>query len=123
MQSMKASREEIWLRLVDQHIRGLCRLEALTKDALILYEDNTACITQLQEGYIKGDRTNHISPRFFFTHDLCAKEEINIQQIPSCNNPADLFTKALPTSIFESLIKKMGLSQLRDINGDRHQGE
>ena len=35
-----------------------------------LYEDNAACIVQLKNGYIKGDRTKHISPKFFFTHDL-----------------------------------------------------
>jgi hypothetical protein len=79
----------------------LCGLEALTKDGLILYEDNAACITQLQEGYIKGDRTKHISPKFFFTHDLCAKGEIDVQQIQSCNNLADLFTKPLSTFIFD----------------------
>uniref|UniRef100_A0A1U7WMR6 Uncharacterized protein LOC104229005 n=1 Tax=Nicotiana sylvestris TaxID=4096 RepID=A0A1U7WMR6_NICSY len=35
-----------------------------------LYEDNVSCIAQLKGGYIKGDRTKHISPKFFFTHDL-----------------------------------------------------
>jgi hypothetical protein len=40
------------------------------KNATVIYEDNTACIAQLKEGYIKGDRTKHISPKFFFTHDL-----------------------------------------------------
>ena len=44
----------------------------------ILYEDNAACIAQLKGGYIKGDRAKHISPKFFFTHDLEKKGEINI---------------------------------------------
>ena len=34
-------------------------------DATIIYEDNTICIAQLKEGYIKGDRTKHISPNYF----------------------------------------------------------
>lgn len=37
---------------------------------VIFYEDNIAYVTQLKWGYIKGDRTKHISPKFFFTHDL-----------------------------------------------------
>jgi hypothetical protein len=36
----------------------------------VIYKDNTACIAQIKEGYIKGDGTKHISPKFFSTHDL-----------------------------------------------------
>ena len=37
---------------------------------MVKHEDNAACITQLKDGYIKGDRVKHILPKFFFTHDL-----------------------------------------------------
>ena len=80
-----------------------------------MYEDNAACIAQLKVGYIKGDRTKHISPKFFFTHDLQQNGEIEVQQIRSSNNLADLFTKALPTSTFEKLRYKIGMRRLRDI--------
>ena len=80
-----------------------------------MYEDNAACIAQLKGGYIKGDRTKHISPKFFFTHDLEQNGEIELQQIRSSDNPADLFTKALPTSTFEKLRYKIGMRRLRDI--------
>lgn len=30
-----------------------------------MYEDNVACIAQLKGGYIKGDRTKHISLNTF----------------------------------------------------------
>ena len=80
-----------------------------------MYEDNAACIAQLKGGYIKGDRTKHISPKFFFTHDLQQNGEIEVQQIRSSNNLADLFTKALPTSTFEKLRYKIGMRRLRDI--------
>ena len=59
-----------------------------------MYEDNAACIAQLKEGYIKGDRTKHISPKFFFTHDLQQNGDIEVQKIRSSDNLADLFTKA-----------------------------
>ena len=38
-----------------------------------LFEDNVACIAQITGGYIKGDRTEHISPKFFYTHELKKK--------------------------------------------------
>ena len=80
-----------------------------------LYEDNAACIVQLKNGYIKGDRTKHISPKFFFTHDLQKKGDINVQSIRSTNNLADLFTKALPTATFERLVYSIGMRRLRDL--------
>ncbi|XP_068315003.1 secreted RxLR effector protein 161-like [Pyrus communis] len=29
---------------------------------------NAACIEQLKKGYIKGDNTKHIAPKFFYSH-------------------------------------------------------
>jgi len=51
-----------------------------------IYEDNSACIAQLEEEYIKGDRIKHILPKFFFTHDLQRNGDIEIQKVHSCEN-------------------------------------
>ena len=67
-------------------------------------------------GYIKGDRTKHISPKFFFTCDIQKDGEIDIQQISSSKNLADLFTKSLPGAIFERLVHGIGLRRLKDLN-------
>jgi ribonuclease HI len=117
----EASRECVWLRSMIKHIQKNCGLSSGRMDATIIYEDNTACIAQLKEGYIKGDRTKHISPKFFFTHDLQKNGEVNIQQIRSCDNLADVFTKSLPSKVFEKLVLKVGLRRLRDIC--LHEGE
>ncbi|GJT76155.1 hypothetical protein Tco_1042880 [Tanacetum coccineum] len=45
-------------------------------------------------GYLKGDGTKHILPKFLFTHDLQKSDDIIVQQIRSSDNLADLFTKA-----------------------------
>ena len=111
----EANRECVWLRSMTQHILQSCGLSVQTKIPTILYEDNVACIAQLKGGYIKGDRTKHISPKFFFTHDLQQNGEIDVQQIRSSDNLADLFTKALPTSTFEKLRYKIGMRRLQDI--------
>ncbi|XP_057248979.1 secreted RxLR effector protein 161-like [Beta vulgaris subsp. vulgaris] len=69
----EASRECVWLRSLIQHIQEDCGLSSERLTPTVLYEDNAACIAQLSEGYIKGDRTKHISPKFFFTHELQKK--------------------------------------------------
>jgi len=98
-----------------QYIRGTCGLSSSRETLTILYKDNTTCIAQLKGGYIKGDRTKHISPKFFFTSDLEKCGDIDVQQIRSKDNLADLFTKALPTTIFEGLRCNIGMKQLKDL--------
>ena len=66
--------------------------------------------------YIKGDITKHISPKFFYTHELQKSGEIDVQQIWSSDNLAYLFTKSLPTSTFKKLIHKIEMRQLKDID-------
>ncbi|KAL0553874.1 hypothetical protein IC582_007778 [Cucumis melo] len=96
----EASRECVWLRSMTHHIRETCGLSFSKNLPTILFEDNTACITQIKGGYIKGDRTKHISPKLFYKHDLEENGDISVQQISSKDNLADLLTKALPTSTF-----------------------
>ena len=75
----------------------------------VLYEDNAACIAQIKGGYIKGDRTKHISPKFFYSHELQKNGDIDVQEIRSCDNLADLFTKALQTLTFEKMVYNIGM--------------
>ncbi|KAL5539012.1 hypothetical protein UlMin_043908 [Ulmus minor] len=97
-----------------QHIRTTCGLP-ISKDPTVLYEDNAACITQIKEGYIKSDRTKHIPPKFFsFTQELEKNKDVDVQYVRSSENVADLFTKALPTTVFRKLIHNIGMRRLRD---------
>ncbi|GAV73921.1 hypothetical protein CFOL_v3_17404, partial [Cephalotus follicularis] len=112
----KASRECIWLRSMIQHIQESCGLSSIRNNPTVIYEDNAACITQLRGGYIKGDRTKHISPKFFYTHELQKNSDIDVQQIRSCDNLADLFTKALPGTTFKKLGHDIGMCQIKDLH-------
>ncbi|KAJ9561392.1 hypothetical protein OSB04_006552 [Centaurea solstitialis] len=119
----EASRECVWLRNVIQHIRRSCVIVSDKEPPTVLYEDIAACSAQLKEGYIKGDRTKHILPKFFFTHDLQKSGDISVQQVRSCENLevrscenlADLFTKSLPNSTFQRLIRDIGMRRLKDL--------
>ena len=74
-----------------QHIQETYELPFIRGNATKLHEDNAACIVQIKGGFIKGDRTKHIPPKFFYTHELQDKGEIDVQQIRSCNNVVDCY--------------------------------
>ena len=111
----EASRECVWLRLVIQHIREKCELSSIKDNPTILYEDNAACITQIRKGYIKGDRTKHISPKFFYTHDPQKSGNIDVKQIQSSENLAGIFTELLPTTTFKKIVHSIGMHRLKDL--------
>ena len=87
------------------------------KDTLtILHKDNVAYIVQIEWGYIKNDQTKHIFPKFFYTHKLQKIGDINVQQIRSIDNLANLFTKALSITTFMKFIYQIKMHQLKDLN-------
>ena len=82
----------------------------------ILHEDNAACIAQIKGGFIKSDRTKHIAPKFFYTHQLEKNHEIEVRQIQSNVNLVDLFTKSLPKCTFQKLVNDIGMRQFSKLS-------
>lgn len=66
----EASRECIWMRSIIHHIQSTCNLAFATDVPTIIHKDKATYIAQIREGYIKGERTKHISPKFFYTNEL-----------------------------------------------------
>ena len=60
-----------------------CKLPSATTNATIIYEDNSACISQIERGYIKRDKKKHILPKLFCTHDLKKESTIEVKKIQS----------------------------------------
>ncbi|KAM1628851.1 hypothetical protein ACFX2K_017216 [Malus domestica] len=108
----EATRECFWLRAVMGHIRSSCDLHPAVNALTTIFEDNAACIEQLKKGYIKGDNTKHITPKFFFTHQQQEHQKIEVTQIRSQDNLADLFTKSLPKATFQKLVHGIGMRKL-----------
>ena len=82
----------------------------------MIFEDNAACIEQLKKGYIKGDNTKHIVPKFFYSHQQQQHQNIEVKQIRFQENLADLFTKSLPKSTFQKLIQGISMRKLFELN-------
>ena len=90
----------VWLRRMINHIQQSCGIGSI-ESPTIIYEDNVACVAQMQTCYIKSNITKHIAPKLFYPH-ITTNGEIDILQTKSCDNLTDLFTKSLPTSTFQN---------------------
>jgi hypothetical protein len=112
----EASIESVWLRRVINHIEISCGIGAL-ESPTIIYEDNVACVAQMQTRYIKTNYTKYISPKLFYPYELQEHREISILQIKSCDNLTNLFTKLLPLAIFDKCVKDIGMNRLKDLQG------
>ena len=108
----QASRECIWLRSIDKFIRTNYGL-SYDASPTVLYEDNSACVAQMQVGFVKGDKTKHIDPKYFsYTYDLITSQTLEIKKIISTENLANLFTKALPLCTHRRLVHGIGMRRL-----------
>ena len=61
----EASRECVWLRPLVQHIRGSCGIATNEISPTVLYKDNATRVTQMSNGYVKGNLKKHIAHKFF----------------------------------------------------------
>jgi hypothetical protein len=110
----EATRECVWLHRVINHIQTSCGIESIGS-LTIIYEDNAACVSQMQSNYVKSNVTKHITPKLFYPHELQVNGEISILQNKSCDNLVDLFTKTLPYSIFFKCVAGIDMRWLRDL--------
>ena len=112
----EAASECVWLRRMINHIQKSCGLE-IASNPTIIYEDNAACVAQMQICYVKKNMTKHIALKFFYPHELQKQGEVNIMQIKSCDNLADLFTRSLLATTFMKYVREIGMRHLRDFQG------
>jgi hypothetical protein len=112
----EASRECAWLHRVIDHIHTSYGM-GIVESPTIIYEDNVACVAQMQTWYIKNNYTKHISLKLFYPYELQENWEIRILQIKYCNNHTNLFIKSLPLTIFYKCVKDIGMKRFKDMQG------
>jgi transposase InsO family protein len=77
-------------------------------ETMILHCDNQAAIA-ISENPEFHSRTKHIDIALHFLRDLTESGKIQLQYIPSRENLADIFTKALARPLFEDLRSQLGV--------------
>jgi hypothetical protein len=107
MASSGAARQATWLRQL------LSDLWFTQRDPTTTYNDNNAAIL-LGRNPVHHDRAKHIDIIYHHIRDDIVNGKIDITYIPSAENLADMFTKALSTDSHGNLTRKLGLTR-RDV--------
>ena len=88
-----AFKEAIWLQ-------GLLKELQLLKTEAVVYSDSQSAI-HLSKNPVYHERTKHVDVKYHFVRDLIANGEVQIQKIPTEENPADMGTKIVTAAKFK----------------------
>ena len=80
----------------------------IVQDTLIEYFDNTSAIN-ISKNPVQHSRTKHIDICHHFIRELVENKTVVIEHVATENQLADIFTKALDSSRFDSLKKSLGI--------------
>jgi len=82
-----------------------------TQDTMVLHCDNTSAIN-ISKNPVQHSRTKHINIQHHFIRDLVESRAVALMFIPTENQLADILTKPLDGSRFESLRKAIGICDM-----------
>lgn len=95
-----AIQEVLWLR-------GLLKeLGMGTRVGSTVYGDNQSAIAVTKNG-IKGERTKHIDIKYHFVTETVERGDVTLKWVPTTEQHADIFTKALAAPAFEHLRQQL----------------
>ncbi|GKC06844.1 ribonuclease H-like domain-containing protein [Tanacetum coccineum] len=78
----------------------LCELHTPLSSVTLVYCDNASAV-YLSCNPVQHQRTKHIEIDIHFVRDLVASGEVRVLHVPSRYQFADIFTKGLPSALFE----------------------
>ena len=85
------------------------------QDTMVVYCDNSSAI-DISKNPIQHSKTKHIEIRYHFIRDLVERKIVCLEYIPTeCQN-ADIFTKPLDRSKFETLCQVIGVILCPDLS-------
>ncbi|PWA81139.1 hypothetical protein CTI12_AA188860 [Artemisia annua] len=97
--------ETCWLRNL------LRELHTPLSSATLVYCDNVSAV-YLSCNPVQHQRTKHIEIDIHFVRDLVAAGQVRVLHVPSRYQYADIFTKGLPSALFEEFRSKITLNIL-----------
>jgi hypothetical protein len=104
MAACSATKEAIWLRSL------LKDLGFPQKEPTTIFEDNKGCI-DIAHSTKHHDRVKHIDIQYHFIREKIESKEIKLVACPTNKMTADVFTKPLPRSLFETHRNSLNVSQ------------
>ena len=81
----------------------------IEQETMFVFSNNQSAI-DISKNPIQHSRTKHIDSRHHFIRDLVEEKIISLHHIPTENQLADIFTKPLDATRFESLRKSLRIS-------------
>ena len=82
------------------------------KEATKIYCDSKSAIA-MAKNPVFHSRTKHISIKYHFIREAETNREIKLKHCKTEEQPADIFTKALPREKFEKLRDYIGVTEMR----------
>lgn len=104
----EGAREAVWLHRLQDFVEKTTGLDDNPRP-IPVYEDNEACIKQVQKGFVRTDAMKHIDPKY---HAWVAQENgktVKVMPVASFDNTADIFTKALAANKHWHHVKGLGM--------------
>lgn len=97
-----ATVECVWFRQL------MANLSVGQDSATTIYTDNQSALAVVRNQVFHA-RTKHIDVHYHYVMEKLSAREISLAYVPTQDNLADLFTKALPREKFEAFCKALGL--------------
>jgi hypothetical protein len=72
----------------------------------LLHGDNQSTIAVSRNG-VKADRTKHVDVKYHFVTQTVQEGKVQLRWIPTAEQQADIFTKALAAPVFERLRQQL----------------
>jgi hypothetical protein len=97
-----AAKEASWIRAF------MSEIDPSYMAAVPLACDNQSAIAMTKDSRFHA-RTKHIDIRYHYIREQVELGQLAIDYVPSEDNIADIFTKALPKPQFDLLVRRLGL--------------
>ena len=75
---------------------------------MVVYYDNSSAI-DISKNLVQHSKTKHIEIRYHFIRDLVERKVVALEYISTEHQNADIFTKPLDRSKFESICQVIGV--------------
>ena len=80
----------------------------ISQDSMVVYCDNSSAI-DISKNLVQHSKTKHIEIRYHFIRDLVERKIVCLEYILNERQNADIFTKPLDRSKFETLYQVIGV--------------